>query len=122
MSEDTTVITPMLQRAAAKWKLWGPWLASALIASYSIAVTWGHRQADGEMQTKDFEALKIEVQQMRNDLTQVKESQARVEGTMSAIIPWAQGVAKFQVSVQKGAAEALATPVPKGPSNNRARK
>lgn len=93
------------------------------IAAYAVAfassvvaasVTWGHKQADNEMQARDFESLKIEVQQMHGELTQVKESQARVEGTVAAIIPWAQGVAKFQAGVQRGAEEALATPVPKG--------
>lgn len=82
----------------------------------SLSVTFGHTQADKEMTAKDFQDLKVEVHNMHGELTQVKESQARVEGTVAAIIPWAQGAAKFQAAVQQGAAEALATPVPKGPS------
>lgn len=101
------------------------------IASYAIAVassvvavsvTWGHKQADSEMQAKDFQSLKDEVHEMHNELRQVTASQARTEGTVAAIIPWAQGVAKFQAGVQKGAEEALATPVPKGPPVHRTHK
>lgn len=92
-------------------------VSTVVSAIVTLSVAFGHGQADKEMQAKDFQDLKIEVHNMHGELTQVKESQARVEGTVSAIIPWAQGAAKFQAAVQQGAAEALATPVPTGPYN-----
>jgi hypothetical protein len=85
----------------------------------TLSVAFGHDQAGKEMTAQDFQAMKAEVRLMHSELIQVKESQARTEGTLSAIVPWAQGVAKFQASVQQGAAEALATPVPKGSHRNR---
>lgn len=88
-------------------------IASSVV---TISMAYGHKQADTEMTAKDFQELKGEVKAMHGELTQVKESQARIEGTVAAIIPWAQGAAKFQAAVQQGAAEALATPVPKGPA------
>jgi hypothetical protein len=48
---------------------------------------------------------------MHEEFRQMKESQARTEGTLSAINMWAKGVATFQTNVQKGAEEALATPI-----------
>lgn len=94
------------------------WAMAALVA---YEFSQGHKQAEIEMTAKDFQDLKVEVRAMHGELTQVKESQARVEGTVAAIIPWAQGAAKFQAAVQKGAAEALAIPVPTGPPH-RSRK
>lgn len=98
------------------------WAISIVSTVITLSIAYGHRQANGEMQAKDFQSLKSEVQQMHDELIQVKESQARTEGTLGAISLWAQGVAKFQTSVQEGAKEALATPVPKLAPAHRAHK
>jgi len=94
-------------------------VSTVVSAIVTLSVAFGHDQAGKEMTAQDFQAMKAEVRLMHSELIQVKESQARTEGTLSAIVPWAQGVAKFQASVQQGAAEALATPVPNGSHRNR---
>lgn len=117
---EDTVVTRAINAGRKNW----PWVVHSLfamvLATVTIGVAIGHRQADGQTQAKDFQNLKAEVEQMHSELTQVKESQARTEGTLGAISLWAQGVSKFQTSVQAGAAEALATPIPK--SGHRAHK
>ena len=112
MNEET-IRTKALNTAREHWKgvlHFASWAMAALVTA-SVAV--GHKQADKEMQAKDFQALQSEVKVIHDELLQVKESQARTEGTLNAVSLWAQGVTKFQTSVQKGAEEALAIPVPK---------
>lgn len=120
---DETIRTKALSYTRDHWKSVlhvASWAMAALVA---YEFSQGHKQAETEMTAKDFQELKVEVHNMHGELTQVKESQARVEGTVAAIIPWAQGAAKFQAAVQQGAKEALETSVPKGPSaGHRARK
>ena len=120
MIEDTHSTTGILKRRSPLW-WWirGHWQVLASVLGTSVvwlvvqSVGFGHYQADNETRMQNFTKLQDEVQQMHGELTQVKESQARTEGTLSAISLWAQGMSKFQTSVQEGAKEALATPVPK---------
>jgi hypothetical protein len=110
---DETIRTKALNYSRLHLKEIVAYLITAASVTITASMAYGHKQAGDEMTAKDFQDLKNEVQRMHGELTEVKESQARVEGTVAAIIPWAQGAAKFQAAVQQGAAEALATPIPK---------
>jgi len=110
---DETIRTKALTYTRSHLKEILAYAITAASVTVTASMAYGHKQAGDEMTAKDFQELKVEVQKMHSELTQVKESQARVEGTVAAIIPWAQGAAKFQAAVQQGAAEALATPIPK---------
>lgn len=111
---DETIRTRAINYTHRNWRTVLHFASWSLAAIVTISVAVGHKQADREMQAKDFQSLKSEVQLMHNELVQVKDSQARTEGTLSAISLWASGMAKFQTNVQQGAADALSTPIPKG--------
>jgi phage shock protein A len=114
VSEDTdTVVTPALTKAVSKWRMWGPWLAAALAWAWSMSNTMGQKQVNNEVLAQTVSDLKLSVDGMKGQIEEVKQSQAEMKGTLTAINGWAQGVSKFQAGVQQGAAEALATPIPK---------
>lgn len=111
---EETIRTRTISYTRSHWKgvlHVASWALAALVA---YEFSQGHKLAETEMTAKDFQDLKQQVSEMRADMASMKASQARTEGTLNAIVPWAQGVAKFQASVQQGAKEALETPVPKG--------
>jgi hypothetical protein len=112
MTEET-VRTRTLHYTRNHWKGVLHFASWALAGLVTYEFSQGKSLAQKEMTASEFTALQTEVHGMHEEVRQMKESQARTEGTLSAISVWAQGMAKFQAGVQQGAVEALATPVPK---------
>lgn len=108
-----TIRTKAITYTRTNWKIvlhiasWG----LAGFAAYEFGQ--GHKQAEKEMNAQDFKNLQTDVASIHSDISQMKESQARTEGTLSAINMWAQGMATFKQNVQGGARDALDHPVPK---------
>lgn len=112
--ETDTVVTPILTKAAGKWRIWGPWIAAALAWAWSMSNTVVHKQVANETLATDVATLKSDMQGLKASVATTNIQLATIQGTLNGINMKTDSFGKFKDDFQKGAKEALAMPVKQG--------
>lgn len=86
---DDTVVTPVLEKAAKSWRMWAPYAGAAIVSLYSLAIAFGHRQADTEMTAQSFSEfrteMKDELKAIHGEVRQLSDGQIETNGKLDSV-------------------------------------